>query len=119
MIRSFGEAGDSLGNFHRPKGIALDSEGHVYVVDAAFNNFQIFDREGQLLLFVGTTGQRPGTGGVNACCTVYGGTGNDAVTGSPFRTGDTPVYGGGAVKPSSRTNLRSSGGGGIKLRGSD
>ena len=40
--------------------VSLDSEGHIYVVDASFNNFQIFDEEGQLLLFVGAGGRNPG-----------------------------------------------------------
>ncbi len=57
----FGQAGDGPGSLQRPKGIAVDSEGHVYVVDAAFNNFQIFDRSGQLLLDVGAVGTGPGT----------------------------------------------------------
>ena len=30
------------------------------MVDASFNNFQIFDEEGQLLLFVGSGGRSPG-----------------------------------------------------------
>ena len=48
------------GTFSRPKGIGIDSDGHVYVVDAAFNNFQIFDETGQLLLFIGGEGNAPG-----------------------------------------------------------
>jgi DNA-binding beta-propeller fold protein YncE len=58
---SFGEVGNGMGNFHRPKGIGVDSEGHIYVADAAFNNFQIFDPTGELLLYVGTTGREPGS----------------------------------------------------------
>ncbi|MEK6713487.1 MAG: 6-bladed beta-propeller [Nitrospirota bacterium] len=46
--------------FSKPKGIALDSEGHIYVVDAAFNNVQIFDQEGRLLLPFGEMGNKPG-----------------------------------------------------------
>jgi len=38
----------------------VDSEGHIYVADAAFDNFQIFDQEGRLLLFVGQAGSGPG-----------------------------------------------------------
>ena len=30
------------------------------MVDAAFNNFQIFSPEGQVLMFVGTAGEDPG-----------------------------------------------------------
>ena len=38
----------------------MNSEGHVYVVDAAFSNVQIFDDGGELLLFVGRIGAAPG-----------------------------------------------------------
>jgi len=48
------------GQFVRPKGIAIDSEGHIYVADAEFNNFQIFSPEGQPLLAVGSLGNQPG-----------------------------------------------------------
>ena len=48
-----GRIGGRSGNFSRPKGIDTDSDGNVYVSDAAFGNFQIFSRDGQLLLFVG------------------------------------------------------------------
>ena len=48
--------GTGPGQFSRPKGIAVDDEGYVYVTDAAFNNYQIFDSQGRLMLFVGTGG---------------------------------------------------------------
>ncbi len=60
FLKKFGQVGDSPGQFARPKGVAVDSEGHIYVVDAAFDNFQIFDEEGRLHLSVGTAGSRPG-----------------------------------------------------------
>ena len=56
----FGEAGDSLGDLALPKAIALDSDNHIYVVDSRFENIQIFDRSGRLLLFFGTEGTGPG-----------------------------------------------------------
>ncbi len=59
-MRSIGELGDSSGSLARPKGIALDSEGHIYIVDAAFQNFQIFDSSGNVLLHVGSGGIEPG-----------------------------------------------------------
>jgi sugar lactone lactonase YvrE len=55
-----GELGDSPGQFGRPKGIAVDSEGRIYVVDAAFDNLQIFDKDQHLLLPVGEAGSGPG-----------------------------------------------------------
>ncbi len=60
FIRSFGGVGSEAGTFARPKGIALDSEGHIYVIDAAFANFQIFDEYGNSLLSVGSNGIEPG-----------------------------------------------------------
>ena len=57
---SFGKNGDRAGDFARPKGVAVDSEGHVYVVDALFNGVQVFDRDGRLLLAFGEQGQAPG-----------------------------------------------------------
>lgn len=60
FLKKFGTAGDSPGQLARPKGVAVDSEGHIYVVDSAFDNFQIFDDEGRLYLFVGAAGHRPG-----------------------------------------------------------
>ena len=47
---TFGQFGDGAGMFARPKGIAVDSENHIYVADAGFNNIQIFDYEGQILM---------------------------------------------------------------------
>jgi len=59
-LRDFGSIGDGFGSFARPKGVALDSEDHAYVVDAAFSNIQIFDDTGRLLLFFGALGRSPG-----------------------------------------------------------
>jgi DNA-binding beta-propeller fold protein YncE len=41
------------GELARPKGLALDSEGHLYMADALLNIVQVFDREGQLLYYFG------------------------------------------------------------------
>lgn len=60
FIRKFGQLGDVLGTFSRPKGVGVDSEGHIYVTDAAFDNFQVFDENGQLLIFIGAAGNKPG-----------------------------------------------------------
>ena len=55
-----GAPGDNLGHFARPKGIALDRDGRLYVVDASFNNVQIFNKDGRVLMFFGEGGDKPG-----------------------------------------------------------
>ena len=63
FLRSVGSFGRGLGQFVRPKGIAVDRMGRLYVVDSGFDNVQIFNDEGALLLFFGgPTGQ---LGGLN------------------------------------------------------
>ena len=44
---------------HR-KGLALDGDGHLYVIDAHFECVQIFDDAGRLLLSFGREGHGPG-----------------------------------------------------------
>ncbi len=58
--RVIGGRGDAAGDFALPKGVAFDRAGHVYVVDAQFENVQIFNEEGQLLLAFGEEGRGPG-----------------------------------------------------------
>ncbi|MDI6872023.1 MAG: 6-bladed beta-propeller [Bacillota bacterium] len=60
FLKAFGEAGDGPGMMARSRGVAVDTDGHIYVVDAAFNNFQVFNDQGQLLLWVGQGGVGPG-----------------------------------------------------------
>ena len=61
FIKSFGFHGDIVGAFARPKGLDIDRDGHMYVVDSAYENVQIFDAEsGRLLLFFGGSGGAPG-----------------------------------------------------------
>ena len=55
-VRAIGRKGDGAGDFALPKGVAFDSEGHLYVVDAQFENIQIFNRDGRLLLAFGREG---------------------------------------------------------------
>lgn len=58
-LEKLGTVGSGFGQFARPKGIALDREGRLYVVDAAFENVQIFNNEGKILLFFGGPGDKP------------------------------------------------------------
>ncbi|MBI2386919.1 MAG: hypothetical protein HYV14_13080 [Elusimicrobia bacterium] len=55
-----GENGNRPGYLARPRGAAVDSDGHVFVVDAAFEAFQVFDDKKNFLLFVGRAGAGPG-----------------------------------------------------------
>ncbi|TPW20610.1 MAG: NHL repeat protein, partial [Elusimicrobia bacterium] len=55
-----GGPGNRPGYLARPRGVALDSDGHLYVVDGAFEAVSLFDRDGRLLLFVGSAGSAPG-----------------------------------------------------------
>lgn len=44
-----GTSGDPAGGIYRPKGIGIDSEDHIYVVDSELGIVQVFDRRGRLL----------------------------------------------------------------------
>ena len=59
-IRQIGRKGDLPGYFSQPKGLALDSQDHLYVVDANFEAVQIFDSNGVLLMDFGQEGRGPG-----------------------------------------------------------
>jgi len=50
FIGTVGSYGDLPGQFSRPKGIAVDKDNYLYVVDAAFQNIQIFNGSSQLML---------------------------------------------------------------------
>ena len=57
---SIGKIGDTVGGMFRPKGVAFDSEGHLYVVDGMWSVVQVFNREGQLLYYFGQLGAGEG-----------------------------------------------------------
>jgi DNA-binding beta-propeller fold protein YncE len=48
-----------VGNFARPKGIVVDTDGHVWVADAMLNRLQVFTPEGQVLMSFGGYGIGP------------------------------------------------------------
>ena len=53
FLSAVGGNGSKPGQFVRPKGIAVDRESNLYVVDAGFENTQIFNSEGRVLMFFG------------------------------------------------------------------
>ena len=60
FLWKLGHHGDGSGDFAAPKGLAADTAGHVFVVDALFDAVQIFERDGTFLLSFGSRGTEPG-----------------------------------------------------------
>jgi len=60
QVGAIGGVGDSDGQLFRPKGIALDSEDHIYLVEGLWGVVQVFDRLGQLLYIIGNRGTQLG-----------------------------------------------------------
>ena len=60
FLRAIGSRGDGFGSFDKPKGIAFDSFGNLYVADSSFGVVQIFGPEDDLLLYFGGRGAHPG-----------------------------------------------------------
>lgn len=60
FVRTYGEMGDAIANFIRPKGVAVDREDRIWVVDAATQVCKIYNTEGLLLLYFGMAGNSPG-----------------------------------------------------------
>lgn len=58
-VATYGDLGDGTGKLARPKGVAVDRENRVLVLDASFGNFQIFREDQQLLGFVSKGGANP------------------------------------------------------------
>lgn len=59
-LRTLGQRGLYVGNLVRPKGVALDGEGHVYVVESYHDSLLVYNRGGELLLPIGGTGRATG-----------------------------------------------------------
>jgi len=60
FIKSIGSYGTGIGQFVRPKGIACDSNANLFVVDAGFENVQLFNKKSQLLMYFGGPYKGPG-----------------------------------------------------------
>lgn len=53
---AIGKNDDTMAGMFRPKGVGVDSEGHLYVAEGLSGLVQVFDREGQLLYYFGQKG---------------------------------------------------------------
>ncbi len=60
LQRQFGSRGLYVGNLVRPKGVAVDHEGNVYVVESYYDHLLVFDRLGRFLMAIGGTGSDVG-----------------------------------------------------------
>ena len=54
--RTIGRRGDNIDELVRPKGIAIDRMGNIWLVDTAVEIVKIYDNQGRLLLFFGFPG---------------------------------------------------------------
>lgn len=59
-VRKFGTRGLTLGSLVRPKGVAVDSEGNVYVVESYHDSLLVFSQRGEFLLPIGGSGAAGG-----------------------------------------------------------
>ena len=59
-VSAFGARGLYVGNLVRPKGVAVDSERNVYVVESYYDHLLVFDREGRFLMSIGGVGANTG-----------------------------------------------------------
>ena len=59
-ILSWGSLGTAPGQFTDPRGLAVDSEGRVYVADSNNHRIQVFDSNGQFITQWGSQGVGPG-----------------------------------------------------------
>jgi DNA-binding beta-propeller fold protein YncE len=58
--RTIGRLGRNIDEFARPKGIAIDKDDRIWVVDAGTEVAKIYNQQAQLLLFFGLPGNEPG-----------------------------------------------------------
>jgi len=59
-IKIIGERGLYIGNFTRPKGVAVDSDGNIYVTESYYDHLLIFSPSGELLMSIGGSGDLAG-----------------------------------------------------------
>ncbi len=55
-----GSRGLNVGQLVRPKGVATDSAGNIYVVESYYDHLLVYDREGRFLLPIGGLGKEAG-----------------------------------------------------------
>lgn len=56
----FGTRGLFVGNLVRPKGVAVDSDGNIYVVESYYDHLLMYNRRGEFLMAIGGVGRDTG-----------------------------------------------------------
>lgn len=56
FVREFGRRGLFVGDLPRPKGVAVDARGNLYVVESYYDHLLVFNDQGELLLAIGGSG---------------------------------------------------------------
>ncbi|HLO64520.1 MAG TPA: 6-bladed beta-propeller [Azonexus sp.] len=56
-----GERGTMIGNLVRPKGVAVDSENNLYVIESYYDHLLVFDERARFLLPIGGAGKAAGS----------------------------------------------------------
>lgn len=59
-LRSLGRRGLVLGDLVRPKGVGVDGEGNIYVIESYHDSLLVYSRQGEFLLPIGGTGKATG-----------------------------------------------------------
>ena len=60
FVRQFGTRGLTLGQMVRPKGVGVDAEGNVYVVESLYDSLLVYSPRGEFLMPIGGTGKATG-----------------------------------------------------------
>jgi DNA-binding beta-propeller fold protein YncE len=60
VLREIGTRGLTVGNLVRPKGVAVDSEGNVYVIESYYDHLLVFNHRGEFLMPIGGVGKDTG-----------------------------------------------------------
>ena len=60
IVRSVGRRGLYTGNLVRPKGVATDADGNIYVIESLYDNLLIFNDNGEFLMPIGGVGHEIG-----------------------------------------------------------
>lgn len=60
FVRQFGSRGLALGQLVRPKGVSVDAEGNVYVIESFYDSLLVYSPKGEFLMPIGGTGKATG-----------------------------------------------------------